>query len=149
MLYAADSWWWNFHAQAALKFEGLKVTCSDVPYRQVLKLFNSGDEGFDPLAGAIRTGGNSAYQAAHVAAHAGAAKILLLGVDAHAREGVHHHGEHPTGLRNPTRSTFDAMITKWRTLAGPLREIGIEVINCNPESAVDAFPKMPIEDALC
>lgn len=150
MLYAADTDWWTFHAQEAMKFPGLKVTCSEgVASHQVLRLFNSGTEGFDPLTGAIRTGGNSAYQAAHIAAHAGAKRILLCGVDAHARDGMHHHGEHPSQLRNPTRSSFDTMITSWRTLAGPLRERGIEVINCNPDSAVDAFPKANIEDVLC
>jgi hypothetical protein len=149
MLYGADSAWWCFHAQQALKFPGLKVTASStVPFRDVLALKPTGAEGYDPTPGCLRTGGNSAYQATHIAAQAGAARILLCGVDLHSRNGSHHHGDHPSPLRNSTDQNFERMRQRFHTLAQPLADLGIEVFNCSPGSALTCFPFRDIEQCL-
>jgi hypothetical protein len=150
MLYAADSGWWQFHAQQALKFPGLKVSIGDaVVFPAVLSLRNTGGTGFDPDPSCLRTGGNSAYQAAHIAAHAGAKRILLCGVDCHDRAGSHWHGDHPAPLRNNGVSSFRMMLERWPALGEALAARGIEIINCSPGSALQAFPIMSLEQALC
>jgi hypothetical protein len=150
VLYGADAAWWVFHAQHALKFAGLKVTASStVPFRDVLHLKPTGGEGFDPDPACLRTGCNSSYQAAHLAAHAGATRILLCGVDMHARGGSHHHGDHPSPLRNTTDSSFERMRRHFATLVAPLQERGVEIFNCSPGSDLDCFPHRDIRDLLC
>lgn len=148
MLYGADVEWWGHYAQRALKFPRLKVTCSDNPFSAVLMLRITGNDGYDPTPGTIRTGGNSAYQALHIAAQAGAKRILLCGVDLHARNGSHHHGDHPSRLRNTSDSSFRNMIRRFRSLVDPMRALGVEVLNCSEDSDLDAFRKVPIEEAL-
>ena len=150
MLCAADVDWWNAYKVDALAFAGLKVTCNaGVPYRDVKLLHNSGPTGFDRNPSCVKSGGSSAHQAAHIAAHAGAARILLCGIDCHANDGCHHHGDHPVGLRNPKESTFSMWRRNWRLLGAELAARGIEVINCSLGSAVDAFPIRNIEEVLC
>lgn len=146
MLYAADSSWWSRYQQEALSFPGLKVTASDNAFPATKYLHPTGTEGFDPHPGFIRTGGNSAYQAMHIAAQAGASRILLCGVDLHSNGGIHHHGRHPYPLRNPAESEFILMRNRFKTF--PAKELGIEVLNCSPGSMLECFPKVEIEEAL-
>lgn len=150
MLYGADSSWWIHHAHAAEKFEGMKVTCDPaVPYRDVLLVRNTGGHGFDPDPSSLRTGNNSAYQAAHIAIHAGASRILLCGVDMTAKHGSHHHGDHPWPLRNTPETNYLEMRRRWPGLIPAAQERGVEIINCSALSELECFPRRDIKDLLC
>jgi len=138
MLYAADAGWWRYHAQEALKFKGLKVTAqSSVEFPAVMCLRNTGTCGFDADPRCIRTGGNSGYQAIHVAMQAGAERILLFGFD---MRGGHYHGPHPEPLRNTTEDTFSRWRERFKTLKVCADSRGIEILNCTPGSALECFP---------
>jgi hypothetical protein len=141
LLYASDAHWWRQNAQQALKFPGIKVSCSEVEFRAVHHLKNAGVEGFDPDNSKIRTGGNSGYAAIHIAIHAKASRILLLGFD---MGGTHWFGKHQAPLRNTDPGTFQRWIPRFTGLIGR----GSEIINCTPGSALTCFPFMPLEDAL-
>lgn len=128
-------------AQTALRHPGLKVTTSDsTPYPAVLLLRPTGVEGFDDDPGCLRTGGNGGYQALHMAAHAGAARILLFGFDLDDRAGSHWHGDHPEPLRNTPSAVFAIWRARFATLVEPLRARGVEVVNCAPQSALQCWP---------
>jgi hypothetical protein len=140
MLYGADAGWWRHHSQTALKLAGIKVTAQDsCEFRAVHLLKNTGSAGFDPNPANIRTGGNSGYQAIHVAIHAGASRILLLGFD---MRGGHWHGDHPEPLTNPGPAEFARWIDRFDALNGR----GPEIINCTPGSALRCFPFAPLEN---
>lgn len=142
MLYAADTGWWRYHRNEALKFAGLMVTCnSSVEFKAVKLLKQTGVEGFDHSPDSIKTGGNSGYQAVHVALHTKAARILLLGFD---MGGDHFFGKHPKPLRNTEPNTFRI----WCERFVKLKDRGAEIINCTPGSALTCFPKMELEAAL-
>lgn len=142
VLYHGDAPWWGYHAQEALKFEGLKLTVDKmVKYRSVRILKETGVEGYDPTPGCVRTGNNSGYQAIHVAIQAGAKRILMLGFD--MRPG-HFFGRHPMPLRNTDPSSFEVFKKRFPALRGR----GAEIINCTPGSALQCFPMMPLAEAL-
>lgn len=142
MLYAADTQWWRVNAQDALQFQGLKVTAHEsCEFKAVQLLRRTGTEGFDEDPRCLRTGGNSGYQALHVALHAGAARILLLGYD---MGGPHFFGRHRAPLRNTDPATFVTWMARFRALAGR----GAEVVNCTPGSALSCFPRMDLAEAL-
>lgn len=144
-LFAADPEWWEHPKNRdARAFAGLKVSVSSVP--GVHRLHNSGLDGFDPDPGCVRSGGNSGYQALHLAVHAGAARVLLCGFD---MEGGHWHGDHPAGLRGTTPETYAKWRERFASLVKPLAERGVEVLNCTPGSALTCFPFRSLEDALC
>lgn len=141
MLYAADTEWWQ-HTQDARKFAGLKVSVdSGAPIKGVHLLRPTGDTGFDPDPTCIRTGGNSGYQAVHVAAQAGAARILLCGFD---MRGEHWHTRHQHPMRETGPDTYRRWIERFETL----KLCPAEIVNCTPGSALRCFKEQSLEDAL-
>lgn len=98
--------------------------------------------------GAIGAGGNSGFQALNLAVQFGAMRILLVGFDMHMAAGVHWHGDHGKGLNNPRDHNF----MKWRRTfdkaARTIRDIGVDVVNASLDSALTAFPKMTVEQAM-
>lgn len=144
VLYAADpEWWGHVGNRDALAFKGLRLSCQ--PMKGVLQLRNSGVTGFDPDPAAVRTGGNSGYQALHVAIHADAARVLLCGYD---MQGGHWHGRHPAGLKETSAETYARWVGRFHDLAGVAAERGIDVVNCTPGSALRAFRMAALADEL-
>lgn len=98
--------------------------------------------------GLVGSGGNSGFQATNIVAQFGANRILLVGFDMHTASGVHWHGPHGKNLINPS----DVNLTRWRRVldraAETLRRLGIDVVNASPESALNAYPKMTIDQAM-
>lgn len=148
-LYACDGRWWDHH-KGVSSFPGLKfgMTVKPAKWPDVHRLSNTGGQGFEPIPGGLRTGGNGGFQAVQLAVHLGAVRILLLGFDMKpGKKGrTHFFGEHPPPIRSVSNyATFCAM---FKSLVKPLRELGIEVINCSRDSVLTAFPRMSLEDAL-
>jgi hypothetical protein len=145
IFYAADQKWWAQWWPDIEKLSGMKVTCSDNRFPDVLQLRVSGKTGFDPDPSCVRTGGNSGYQAIHVAAHTGAKRILLCGYD---MKGGHWHGRHADPLRNAGEDIYRRWLENFDTLAPELEQRDIEVINCTPNSALKLWPFQPLEQAI-
>jgi hypothetical protein len=151
MLYAADIEWWQHKGNAdARRFAGIKATCTtgvatcrDVPDMRYLR--NSGAGGFDPQPDSVRTGGNSGYQAVHIAVHTGAARILLCGMDMH---GCHWHGPHPRDLRTTTADMYERWRARFGDLAKELKRCGVDVINVTPGSRLECFRRSTLESEL-
>lgn len=172
VLYAADYRWWGWHAAGIAK-PALGLTAGQVRERfeafvgercsirhgdsvlhdelvHVLKNLTHPDHG-DGLSrdqGAISTGRNSIFQALNIAVLAGVRRALLLGVDGkEAADGrTHFHGGHPAPT--PYSLFFEAMRKSFAASEASIKESGVEVLNCSPGSAIDAFPKVSLEEAL-
>ena len=97
VLYAADQKWWGCYKDRALKFAGLKVTLrSGLPFKEVLSLQQSSQRVFDPRPTHLASGGNSGYQAVHLAVHFGVKQIWLCGFDMVSTDKRRHwFGNHP------------------------------------------------------
>lgn len=148
ILYAADTKWWLCYKDRALKFEGRKVSIRNtLPFKEIYALQQSERLVFDPRPTHLVSGGNSGYQALHLAAHLGAKKIILLGYDMRF-DGARRHwfGNHPPKLNS--RPNFVNWIRRFGQIAPILKARGIEVINCTPNSALKAFKKMSLEAAF-
>lgn len=135
------------------EFEGLKI-CGDAraarafpALRQVRPDMNS-DRVLMQAAGRIGYGGNSGFQALNLALQFGARRVILVGFDMHLADGVHWHGRHAANLNNPTA----ASLARWAALldrqAPAIAALGVEVLNASPASALTAYRKVPLEDAL-
>lgn len=154
VLYACDLKWWEWH-DGVPDFRGLKVSQDQAAADQYGLLWieptanpeTHKPDGFDPDPSHIRTGKNGGYQAIHLATHLGAKRIILIGYDMHAVNGkTHWHDGHPGGTRG---TVYEIMLRHWPTIVEPLKERGIEVINCTPGSVLDVFPKAALEKTLC
>lgn len=147
VLYACDQQWWNWHAGVPT-FAGWKYgIASSVPitWPDVVVLENTGWLGLEEEPTGLRAGHNGGYQAVNLAVHLGAARILLLGYDM-APDGAQTHwfGDHPDHVPSP----FPEMRAAFDTLVAPLAARGVEVLNCSRRTALTAFPRVPLEQAL-
>lgn len=165
--YAADAKWHRWHTQGiekpllGLRAEDVRVrwaafmgqrctietTVSAVPDSvHVLRCIHGFGLSNDPER--LVTGKHGGFQCVNIPILAGAKKLLLLGFD--ARNGAdgqkHWHGDHPVssgdGIYAEMRRAFSAA-------EKAIAETGVEVLNCSPTSAIDSFPKVRVEEALC
>lgn len=95
-------------------------------------------------------GGNSGFQACNLAVLLGAKRLVLLGFDMRTGENgeSHWHGHHPAGLNNPGQSNFNGWIAHFSGAVQDFRQMGVEVINCTPGSALRCFPMARLEETL-
>lgn len=126
------AWWLQYQVEARGAFQG---------------------EMWAPLAGihGVRRAhflrqANSGAGAIALAAAFGATRILLLGYDGQKTGGrAHWHPDHPKGLGNAGSVRY--WPEQFRALARSLPHV--QILNCTRETAVDAFPRVPLEEALC
>lgn len=145
MIYACDGAWWRAN-NGLPGFAGIKVTqearaASDYGLHKVTVAVGCDRMLFGEV-GLLGSGSNSGFQALNLVAQLGASRILLVGYDMNLANGIHWHGMHPQGLNNPRES----LVARWLAADWTMPK-GIEVVNCNPASALDAYPKMKFEDA--
>lgn len=171
LLYGCDWTWWDKHLGARAFQGGHRVIMEhpdkheagtfEAAHRYGLKVLRcTGESGFEDDPTAIRHGYNGGYQAVHLAVKLGAKRVLLLGYDmkpepvgvAPGKDGTpqpvlkhHWHGDDKDRAAPPYR----LFLKEWGSLVLPLRERGVQVINCTPGSALDSFPRQTLSEALC
>jgi len=109
-------------------------------------LRNTGRTGLEQQPTGLRTGQNSGYQAINLAVHLGAAHLVLLGYDLQPGPGGEHHWHPPHPIHR--RSSYQNFLRDFPTLVTPLDELGITVVNATRRTALDCWPRVPLEDAL-
>lgn len=150
MLYAADYPFWKaYHREIVGVFRGELWTVS-AQARDAYGLYwlrHSQNQGFCLDRDAICGGGNSGYQAVHLAATFGASKIVLLGFDMQRTGGrSHSHGDHVKPLGNG--SNFSLWIERFGPLARDLKARGVDVVNASRTTALRCFRQASLEEAL-
>lgn len=96
----------------------------------------------------FRGSGNSGACAISLAVSAGAHRIVLLGFDCTfgPDRQRHWHGDHPPGLGNCLSiARWPLQFTRVKRQADAAR---CGVINCSRRTALDMFPRRPLEDVL-
>jgi hypothetical protein len=150
VLYAADAKWWRHYEDRARQFAGVKVTIRDtLPWAEVYSLKQSVEHAiFDPRPTHLVSGGNSGYQAIHLAVHYGATRIVLLGFDMKDGFGRRRHwfGAHPGRL--DSRGNYTGWLRAFDKLAGALKARNVEVINCTADTALRAFRRLPLSEVI-
>lgn len=103
--------------------------------------------GLSPLAGVIRQGGNSGFQALGLALLFGASKVVLLGYDMQLTGGkTHWHGDHKgKDLGNPVADRTRKWLAHFNLLAS---QTPIPIINATRQSALKCFPRQELNASL-
>ncbi len=163
-LYFCDASWWqrsmndnkrcslgggmySFH-DAIYKGQWFTGSTDFKDHPQVNALQITGQTGLETEPTGLRHGSNSGYQAINLAVHLGAKRIILLGYDMRQDGGRNNWHDEARPLASPDVYK-QSMLPHFDTLVEPLRERGVEVINATPDSALECFPKISLEDALC
>ena len=87
--------------------------------------------------------------AINLAAMLGAKTIVLLGLDGQrSPNGLSHHHKPHKWVTRPGTITWDLQMTQLQFIVQPLKNLGIETFNTNPESRFTYWPHRPLEDFL-
>lgn len=147
-LYACDNAWWAENGPLE-RFGGQRVTLhgngEEPPlYPGICSLECTGVSGYDPRYGKIRSGGNSGYQAVHMAAQFGYDDIVLVGYDFSA-DGARDHwfGRHDG--RMDKHSNSDQWLVEFRNLTDILHSRGVLVRNATNMSRITWLQRATLE----
>ncbi len=148
-----DNSWYLVHRLGLIRFKGIKATCNirfekPEPRREARLKYLARDSkrfGITTKEGHVSWNGNSGASAINLAYHFGAKRILLLGFDMQ-KDGnaTHWHGGHDPHVEPP----FKRHKTSFAYIKADAERLGIEILNVNPDSAIDEFPKVRLEDVL-
>jgi hypothetical protein len=141
--YACDAAWWREHGPLP-GFAGLRVTLEKPVFDGILRLNNTGPNGFDAIPGNIRSNGNGGYQALHLAAHLGASRAILVAFD---MRGEHWFGSHPPMLDRRVKD-WSTRIAGFAEIAPILARRGMDVVNVSPNSMISTFRRSDLETEL-
>jgi hypothetical protein len=147
-IYFSDQRFWDWHKDELVKHPAEKITGARLPDGLPITRYQlTGIDGLDLTPGCLRHGNNSGYAAINLSVHLGASKIILLGFDMHldTRGKAHWHDGYITTNR---ASSYFKMLPHFKTLVEPLAKFGVEIFNANPNSALNDFPKVPLDSVL-
>ena len=144
-VYAADTSWWEKHIQSVK--EGAPGAIKWVPIQEsfarkhgIIMIPCRHGNGLGKEE-ALHCMQNSGAQIINLAYQFGASKIILIGYDMKVSHGanrkVHWFGDHPKGLRN-TPNSYTGWVKHFVQLAKDLKFLGVDLVNCTPDSALDA-----------
>lgn len=89
---------------------------------------------------------SSGHSAACLAAVMGARRIVLIGFECRAIDGrTHGHADYGD---QDTAHFGERFLPGWAALAPRLAEMGADVLNATPQSAIPDFPFVPLAEAL-
>lgn len=155
-LYASDgNWWKHNYADVALGGFGGELWTQDFVAARRWNLRAVRGYGNRPglcaTEGEIHTGGSSGMAAINLAFQFGAERIVLVGFDMKVGPAGEKHwfGSHrvPELDRGGAR-VYAHWVTKFGPFAADLARFGVQVFNASTDSALECFPRAPLERAL-
>lgn len=144
-LHGCDFKWWQWHIQRVqhLPHSVLRTTLDETvpPGWDATRLRPLGERGYTDMLGEIYHGSNGGYQMVHAAIQC-RLNVVMLGIDCRGTQ--HFFGDHPDRI-SPDWAPIAMM---FHDLVLPALAHGVSVRNASPGSAVDAFPRVDLEEAL-
>lgn len=149
--YACDAKWWLIHYKELHDYHvtrGLwtqEAQMARAEYPKLHRIAGRSGGGLSTKQDLIHFGNNSGYQLINVAYLFGIKKMILCGYNMSVQDGKRHFfGDHPQGLNRS--GNYTGFVSNFNTIKPD--NLGIEIINATPASALKAFPKMSLEKAL-
>lgn len=149
-LYGADLGWWVANKLDVDQFIGWKfcpcprichaykgVRLVKLQSRAMVLTKNIGTVG----CGLETGGGHSGFQAINLAVQFGAKRIVLVGFDMTLSGGAHWHKDY-RGIAKPDAKRVKSWREEMDACASQFKQLGVEVLNASPVSALTAYPKI-------
>lgn len=129
-------------------FRGLRFAIEERAARYGADVLSmSGPDGLElENRAAVRHGKCSGYQTINVAVHLGARRIVLVGYDCKRSAAGALHWYECRGTAGA--SDFAIWSRHYATLPPVLKAIGVDVLNASRDTAITAFPRISLENAL-
>jgi len=96
----------------------------------------------------IFSGDNSGFGAIQLAMCLGANPIYLLGYDADCDKVSHFHGGYPGQAIDTFKNKLGKYAETFAQYSEPIRKLGFNIINLNPDSKIMCFKKEPLNSIL-
>ena len=148
-----DWQWWNeYHKEGFKKYGGLKVTCCvelvGNEEDKNIHVMRREPRGVWNIPGKVGWNGHTGAMAINLAAIFGASKIVLLGFDMKLKEGKSNWHENSKDL--PNADVFKQFIGTSGIVGTGMKKVfpNVEVLNANPDSAWNLFPKVELKEVL-
>ena len=164
LLYAVNfAWWqWYWHDVSSLPCEKWTTSKQVADHYLINWIAERNGYGLSTDPKIIHHGHGSGFSLVSMAHNKGADRIVLLGYDlkyapdydaAGRNPGStprHFFGEYPQSMQHwPSKQVRDGVHIELQQLYRNVAEQGlVEIINCTPDSAIDCFPMMAIEDVV-
>lgn len=151
VVFFGDPSTWQEDKTELIKFKGLRVTCANELNNDTRLKWLERDprkrHGISNNPEMVAWNSNSGGACINLAVHFGVKRIILLGFDMKLDEGKnqHWHKLYSTS-KTQLESTFRRHLTGFQEMKRDLDQLGIEVINANPDSAITVFPRMNFKD---
>ncbi len=150
VLYVADRVWIDHHRSATRDIRPEKWThhdpTMDGDYEDWNRITTNEGEGFSTDRTFLIRGGHSGYQLANLAYLMGCTTLILIGYDSHSG-GEHHFGPHPIPAMQ-IKTNYARFTENWTAVAEQLPELGLNIVNATPGSAIYQFPRGDLGELL-
>ena len=155
VLYFCDLPFYRENKHEILNWHNLKVTdTQNLPpheynlHKNIKKVGRDNKYGLHEKQDTICWNRNAGGGAIDLAVHFGCKRILLLGYDMRPdKSGVTHFHSGLPNYPQPTRdSVFARFLKAFPHIRDQAVERGIEILNVNPDSALECFPKVELKD---
>jgi hypothetical protein len=104
--------------------------------------------GFPPSRSeSIRQGRSSGHTAVSLAISMAARRIALVGYDMRVIGGKEHHHAEYSGVRDLDQYARE-FVPAFRGWNQDALDVGVEILNCTPGSAIDEFPFSDLDEVL-
>jgi len=158
ILFFGDNRFYLENEERIRQFKGLKVTChqrfSSSWTVKYLPKDNRNGLGISESPGKVRWNANSGAAAISLAVHTGVGRIYLLGFDMKLDNvgSQHWHSEYTPIDKNERRKErqlpFHRHLVGFSRIAEDAKRMGVEIVNVNPDSAIDVFPKVSMKELI-
>lgn len=165
VVFFGDKAWYQRHFDALMEHPAEKVTCCPNLDKEEGITFMPRDQelrrGISSKEGRLCWNLNSGAAAINLAYQRGFVRVILIGFDMDMDESGNHshwHGRHwemPKSEAKPykdyaqtKRSNFQRHLRCFPQIADDAAELGLEIINANPDSQITAFPRRNVSEVL-
>lgn len=150
VLFFGDDSYGQRNRKDILSFDGLRVSCTNTPIEGVKHLLKHKTKRTGITThpkNTVSWGFNSGAAAINFAIHTGVKKIYLLGFDMYldAAQNQHWHKSYHSNPKT-VRGTFKRHMVGFPVIKADADKLGVEIINLNPLSGIECFPKMNLKD---
>ena len=151
VIFFGDRGFFLHNQKGLLEHPNIKTTCcSHVKNQPGVKYIPKDKNyvrGISTKTNQISWNNNSGAAAINLAYYFGVKRIVLLGFDMHVIEGTQHwHGEYKkVGAK---KLPFSKHLRSFPFIARDAKKLGVEILNISPDSTIQDFKKVKIEDVL-
>jgi hypothetical protein len=145
-----DERWWKWNWKELMEFAGLKASCHPHTKKvKWVKTYSRGESrGLDIRKNCVSWNSNTGGSAVNFAYHMGVKHVVLIGFDMkHGEKGQNNWHENHKRL-GQSKNPYERFLENFNHIARDAKKHGLEIYNAGPDSALDQFPMITLEEAV-